>query len=200
MAARRSASRCRLEALVAEARACTVCKHDLPLGPRPTLRVPYEARLLIIGQAPGTRVHESGIVWDDASGDHLREWLGVDRETFYGSERIGVLPMGLCYPGKKNGGDAPPRPECAPLWHARILDSLDDVRLTLLLGRYAHRAYLPNAPRSGSETVRLFRDYLPELLPLPHPSWRSRIWIRENPFFERELLPELRESVQKLLG
>ena len=153
MAGARSASARRLDALVAEVRACTTCRQSLPLGPRPILSVPAQTRLLIIGQAPGTRVHESGVVWDDPSGDHLREWLDIDRETFYRSSRIGILPMGFCYPGKKKGGDAPPRPECAPLWHTRILDALRHVKLTLLVGRYAHQGYLPNAPRNGTETV-----------------------------------------------
>ena len=200
MAGARSASARRLDALVAEVRACTTCRQSLPLGPRPILSVPAQTRLLIIGQAPGTRVHESGVVWDDPSGDHLREWLDIDRETFYRSSRIGILPMGFCYPGKKKGGDAPPRPECAPLWHPRILDALRHVKLTLLVGRYAHQGYLPNAPRNGTETVRGFREYLPKFLPLPHPSWRSKIWMGKNPWFEKELLPELREAVQKLLG
>ncbi len=193
------ASKVRLKRVVAEARACTVCAEQLPLGPRPILKVPVETRLLIIGQAPGTRVHETGVVWDDPSGDHLREWLGVKRGVFYGSDRIGIMPMGFCYPGKKRGGDAPPRPECAPLWHDRIRDELAHLELTLLVGRYAHSAYLS---RSGSvtDTVHAFRDHLPHLMPLPHPSWRSRLWMDKNPWFAKELLPVLRKSVRKLVG
>ena len=200
MATGPSASTRQLDALVAKVRACTACEPDLPFGPRPILSVPSTTRLLIIGQAPGSRVHASGVFWDDRSGDHLREWLRVDRETFYGSPGVGVLPMGFCYPGKRKGGDAPPRPECAPLWHRRILDVLQDVELTLLIGRHAHRAYLPKAPGNGTELVRRFREYLPERLPLPHPSWRSKIWMGKNPWFERDVLPQLRELVQQLLG
>lgn len=196
-------SKARLLRVVKEARACRVCAADLPLGPRPILRVPPETRLLIIGQAPGTRVHESGVPWDDPSGDHLREWLGLDRDAFYGSNAIGILPMGLCYPGKqsgkKSGGDAPPRPECAPLWHERIRNELGQLELTLLVGRYAHQAYLGGS-RNVTDTVRAFGEHLPEFLPLPHPSWRSRIWMEKNPWFARELLPVLRRAVKKTVG
>jgi len=161
--------------------------------------LPPEARILVIGQAPGTAVHESGVPWDDASGDHLREWMGLSRDDFYASKHIAIMPMGFCYPGKKTGGDAPPRPECAPLWHDRIREALPDASLALLIGRYAHRYYLDAGARTVTETVRSFRDYLPDQLPLPHPSWRSRIWIGRNPWFERDVLPELRESVARLL-
>jgi uracil-DNA glycosylase len=163
------------------------------------VRLPPQARILLIGQAPGTAVHESGVPWDDASGDHLREWMCLSREDFYASKRIAIMPMGFCYPGKKTGGDAPPRPECAPLWHDRIREALPDTRLTLLIGRYAHRYYLGAGARNVTETVRSFRETLPGQLPLPHPSWRSKIWMAKNPWFERDVLPELRRLVRKLL-
>ena len=188
-----------LAALVREVRACTVCAPHLPLGPRPVVSVPRHSRILLIGQAPGTAVHESGVAWDDPSGDHLREWMGVSRDVFYTSKRIAIMPMGLCYPGRKKGGDAPPRPECAPLWHDRIRAALPDLELTLLIGRYAHQRYLGGRAGSVSETVRSFREYLPGQLPLPHPSWRSKIWIGQNPWFENEVLPELRQAVKRLL-
>ena len=193
------ASKSRLARVVREARACTVCAADLPLGPRPVLSVAPETRLLIIGQAPGTRVHESGVPWDDPSGDHLREWLRIDRDLFYSSKRIGILPMGLCYPGvQKSGGDAPPRPECAPLWHERVRDELGELELTLLVGSYAQQYYL-EGNASVTERVRAFRDHLPEFLPLPHPSWRSRGWLKKNPWFAKRVLPVLRKSVRELL-
>ena len=191
-----------LATLVREVRGCTVCAPHLPLGPRPIVSLPRQTRILLIGQAPGTAVHESGIAWDDPSGDHLREWMGVSRDVFYRSKRIGIMPMGFCYPGKCKGGDAPPRPECAPLWHDRIREALPEVELTLLIGRYAHTRYLAQGSgraRNVTETVRAFRESEPGLLALPHPSWRSKIWMGKNPWFEEELLPELRKSVKRLL-
>ncbi len=196
------AARDPLAALLAEVRACTVCAAELPLGPRPVLRAAAAARLLIVGQAPGTRVHETGIPWHDPSGDRLREWLGVDRDTFYDTARIAIVPMGFCYPGRDaRGGDKPPRTECAPLWHARISALLPRIALTLLVGRYAQAYYLgKRAQRSLGETVRAWRDYLPEYLPLPHPSWRTRAWAARNPWFEADVVPALRERIHALLG
>ena len=190
-----------LATVLAEARACTVCAAHLPLGPRPVLRADPKARLVIIGQAPGTRVHASGIPWNDPSGDRLRDWLAIDRETFYDESRIAIVPMGFCYPGvDKNGGDAPPRPECAPLWHARVLSHLPDVKLTLLVGQYAQRFYLGNRrARTMTDTVRNWRTYRPAHLPLPHPSWRNTAWLKRNPWFEAEILPVLRRTVTDLL-
>ncbi len=191
-----------LDALVAEIRACRVCRAELPLGPRPVLAVDSRARLLIVGQAPGTRVHETGIPWNDASGDRLRGWLGLDRQAFYDASRIAIVPMGLCYPGRAaNGGDRPPRPECAPLWHPRLLALLPALELTLLVGRYAHARYL-GAARGATvgETVRAWRRCLPRVLPLPHPSWRTTAWQRRNPWFDEELLPELRHRVAHVIG
>ena len=189
------------EALVAEMRACTLCADRLPLGPKPTFRIAPTARLLLVGQAPGTRVHETGIPWNDRSGDRLREWLRLDRERFYDSRNIAILPTGLCYPGvDKNGGDKPPCPICAPTCHPRVLPHLAMVGLTLLIGSYAQAYYLGEA-RGGSmhETVMRWRDYLPRFLPLPHPSWRNTAWLGRHPWFENELLPELRARVHALI-
>ena len=190
-----------LETLLGEVRACRVCAASLPLGPRPVLRARDTARLLIIGQAPGTRVHETGVPWNDPSGDRLRQWLNVERETFYDESRIAIVPMGFCYPGRDaRGGDSPPRPECAPLWHPPLLAALPRVALTLLVGLYAQKHYL-GARRRGSltETVRAWADYAPAFLPLPHPSWRNTAWLKKNPWFETGLLPQLRDRVRALL-
>lgn len=189
------------DALFAEIRGCAVCAPHLPLGPRPVLRGQASARLLITSQAPGTKVHETGLSFDDRSGDRLRQWLGIDRETFYDETRIAILPMGLCYPGRsEGGGDLPPRPECAPLWHARVLGVLPRIELTLLVGSYAIAYYLAAAKRrSMTETVAAWRDFLPRYLPLPHPSWRAMMFERRNPWFEAELLPELRRRVSAVV-
>ncbi len=190
-----------LEAVLRAARACRVCAAHLPLGPRPVLRAGPGARLLIVGQAPGTRVHETGIPWNDPSGERLRDWLAVDRETFFDQARIAIMPMGFCYPGRDpRGGDNPPRPECAPLWHPPLLAALPAVELTLLIGLYAQRRYLGARRRKNlTETVRAWADYWPAYLPLPHPSWRNTGWLKRNPWFEAELLPELRARVRALL-
>jgi uracil-DNA glycosylase len=183
-----------LEVIANEARACTVCAAFLPLGPRPVLRVSTTARLLIIGQAPGTKVHETGIPWNDPSGERLRGWLNMDRAEFYDVTRIAIVPMGLCYPGRlPNGGDAPPRRECAPLWQSRLLSAMPAIRLTLLVGGYALTHVLGRGPMS--ERVAAFRDHLPQYFPLPHPSWRTTGWERKNPWFQAEALPALREAV-----
>lgn len=181
-----------LDALLTEIRACRVCEAHLPLGPRPVLRASATATLLIAGQAPGTLVHGSGVPWDDASGDRLREWTGIDAATMYDPARVALVPMGFCYPGKASGGDKPPRRECAPLWHPRILELLPRDRLTLLVGSYAQARYL-RATRALSMTERVCRyaEFLPAFVPLPHPSWRSTIWMRRNPWFEAELIPAL---------
>lgn len=182
------------------ARACAVCAAHLPLGPRPVFRLSPGARLLIVGQAPGTKVHESGIPWNDRSGDRLRQWMAIDREDFYDQRRIAILPMGLCYPGRlAQGGDAPPRPECAPLWHARLLSFLPGIELTLLVGAYAQAHYI-GGKASMTATVQGFRGHLPRFLPLPHPSWRTTGWERRNPWFGAEVLPVLRDEVRRLVG
>lgn len=190
-----------LTRILREVRACRICEAELPLGPRPVLQLAGTARLLIIGQAPGSKVHRSGIPWNDPSGDRLREWLKVDRSTFYDAARVAILPIGFCYPGAgENGGDLPPRPECAPLWHERLLTHLPDLQLALLIGQYAQRHYF-GAGRKGSltETVKAFSEYGPRFFPLPHPSWRSPIWMRKNPWFEQLVIPELRKAVDKLI-
>ena len=185
-----------------EARACRVCEAHLPLGPRPVVRAAAGARLLIVGQAPGTRVHATGIPWNDPSGERLRGWLKMHSDTFYDAARVAIVPMGFCYPGRDaRGGDRPPRPECAPLWHARLRALLPRIELTLLVGRYAQAYYLcGRAPPTLTGTVRAWRDFLPEYLPLPHPSWRTRGWARRNPWFEAEVIPALRAAVHGLLG
>jgi uracil-DNA glycosylase len=187
-----------LAAAIEAARACTVCARHLPLGPRPVFRLSAAARLLIVGQAPGTRVHETGLPWNDRSGDRLRQWMAIGRADFYDERRIAILPMGLCYPGRlENGGDAPPRPECAPIWHDRLLALMPRIELTLLVGSYAQARYL-GGKASMTETVRDFRRHLPRYLPLPHPSWRTTAWERRNPWFAKEVLPELRKAVKRL--
>lgn len=190
-----------LESLLAEIRACRLCAETLPLGPRPVVRASTSARLMIVGQAPGTKVHATGIPFDDPSGDRLRGWLGVDRDTFYDARRIVIAPMGFCYPGRlPRGGDAPPRPECAPAWHARLRAHLPQVQLTLLVGSYAQAWYLgARRGRTLTETVGRWRAYLPDFLPTPHPSWRTIGWATRNPWFETEVLPELRRRVHALL-
>ena len=191
-----------LEALLADIRACRLCAAELPLGPRPVLRATPSARLLIIGQAPGTRVHQTGIPWNDPSGERLRDWLGLDRDAFYDARRIAIVPMGFCYPGRaKNGGDNPPRPECAPQWHPAVLDALPNLDLTLLVGTYAQKFYLgAGNRRTMTETVGAWRDHLPRFLPLPHPSWRNTGWLKRNPWFAADVLPELRARVKGLLN
>jgi uracil-DNA glycosylase len=182
--------------LLGDIRACTVCAAHLPAGPRPIVQFSATSRIVIIGQAPGTRVHESGIPWDDASGDRLREWTGLTPSEFYDPARVALVPMGFCYPGTGTSGDLPPRPECAPLWHDRIMAMLPADRLTLLVGTYAQERYLPKTKRQSlTERVRDFRNYPPNILPLPHPSWRSSGWMKRNPWFATNLLPALREAV-----
>lgn len=186
--------------LLEEIRSCTVCSSFFVHEPRPVINVSASAKLLIIGQAPGRKVHESGVPWDDASGRNLRGWLGISDEDFYNDELVALVPMGFCYPGSGKSGDLPPRPECAPLWHEKLLEACKSVRLTLLIGQYAQKYYLGKGSKSTlTETVKTYQDYLPKYLPLPHPSPRNRIWMRRNPWFEEELLPELKVQVSKFL-
>jgi len=189
-----------LQLLFAEVRGCAVCTAHLPLGPRPVLRGQASARLLVLSQAPGTRVHETGLSFNDRSGDRLRAWMAIDREVFYDEARIAIVPMAMCYPGRDaRGGDKPPRPECAPKWHGRVLAALPRIELTLLVGSYAIDHYL-DAAGSMTETVARWRDYLPRYLPLPHPSWRTTAWEQRNPWFMAELVPELRRRVAGLVS
>ena len=179
-----------------EIAACRACAEHLPHGVRPVASFSATAGLLIVGQAPGSKVHESGVPWDDASGDRLREWTGLDRATMYDPACVALVPMGFCYPGKASGGDKPPRRECAPLWHERVLELLPDERLTLLVGSYAQARYLPEARAlSMTERVRRFEEFLPRFFPLPHPAWRSTIWMRKHEWFARDVLPRLAEEV-----
>jgi uracil-DNA glycosylase len=190
-----------LDALLARIRGCRHCARALPHEPRPFVQAGPGARLLIIGQAPGSKVHASGIGWDDASGDRLRDWLGLDKARFYDPERVAQMPSGFCYPGKGDGGDLPPRPECAPLWHAPLLERLPNLRLILLVGRYAQVLYLPPAlRRSMTETVRRWQDLPEPYFPLPHPAWRSRLWMTKHPWFEAEVLPALRTRIADALS
>lgn len=182
-------------ALRAGIAACTLCAAHLPLGPRPIVQFSPASRLLIIGQAPGTRVHASGVPWDDDSGDRLREWLGLGKSAFYDPATVALMPMGFCYPGKASGGDAPPRPECAPQWHAAVLALLPPERLTLLVGTYAQAAYMPETRKlSLTERVRRF-DPATAVVALPHPAWRSRLWMQQHPWFAEDILPPLRARI-----
>ena len=195
-----SAGREPLGRLLREVRACTECAAHLPNPPRPVLRAARGARILIVGQAPGRRVHETGIPWNDPSGDRLRDWLQVPREVFYDESRIAIIPAAFCYPGTGSGGDLPPPAACAPLWHPRLRAALPDIRLTLLIGSYAQAYYLgAERGKTLTDTVRQYRDYLPACLPLPHPSPRNQLWLKRNPWFTDEVLPLLRQTVASLL-
>ncbi|MGH8082271.1 MAG: uracil-DNA glycosylase family protein [Lysobacter sp.] len=189
-----------LSTLLSDIRACTLCAPYLPHGPRPVLQVAQGARILIAGQAPGRKVHASGIPFDDASGKRLREWLGLDRDTFYDAAQVAIVPMGFCYPGKGKSGDLPPRPECAATWHERLLAYLRDVPLTLAIGRYAQVYHLPDAGETLTEAVAAWRDTWPRIVALPHPSPLNNGWLKRNPWFEQQLVPKLRERVAQALA
>lgn len=187
-----------LESLLARIAACRVC--DLPHEPRPVVRVHPEARILIAGQAPGRLVHETGLPWNDRSGDRLRDWMGLDRDAFYDMRNVAVAAMGFCFPGTVKGADLPPRKECAPLWRAQLLPHLKQIKLTLLVGGYAQKWHLgAKAGKSLEETVRAWRAYGPDMIPLPHPSWRNTGWLKRNPWFDEELAPVLRARVREAL-
>lgn len=188
-----------LEDLLVAVRNCRACEGRLPLGPRPVLQAGATARVLVVGQAPGARVHATGIPWDDPSGERLRAWMGVGKHRFYDASRVAIIPMGYCYPGRGNGGDLPPRRECAELWLDELLAKLPRIELTLLIGLHAQRHYLGNRRKDSlTETVRAWREFAPEYLPLPHPSPRNMPWFKRNPWFEDELLPVLRGRVESL--
>lgn len=189
-----------LSTVLRRARACTACKEALPHEPRPVFRAGRSARLLIVGQAPGRRVHETGIPWNDPSGDVLREWLQLDRDAFYDTSNVAIVPMGLCYPGTVEGADLPPRAECGPRWQPAFKAALPEVRLTLLVGQYAAGFHLKQRKkRTLTETVRAFREYLPEYFVLPHPSWRNKAWLKKNPWFAELVIPALRSRVKACL-
>lgn len=189
-----------LEDLLAQVRACRICADTLQLGPRPVLRAAASARLLIVGQAPGTKVHASGIPWDDQSGKRLRQWTGIAPEVFYEESKVAIVPMGFCYPGKGKSGDLPPRPECARHWHQQLLPLLPNIELTLLVGKYAQDYFLGAAAKPTlTETVAHWPDYLPRYMPLPHPSPRNQFWLRRNPWFEQEAIPVLQQLVTQAI-
>jgi uracil-DNA glycosylase len=190
-----------LESMIADIKRCTVCAAHLPHPPRPVLQAGTGARLAIIGQAPGSRVHESGVPWQDQSGDRLRGWTGLEPSAFYDPSRVALIPMGFCYPGTAKGADLPPRPECAPHWHERLLPLLPTLQLTLLIGIHSQNYYLPGRSKpTMTETVRAFAVYGPNCFPLPHPSWRSSGWMQRNPWFELQVLPALRRAVRAALA
>lgn len=194
----------KLDILLKEVRACRVCETELPLEPNPVLRAKRSASILVIGQAPGTRVHESGIPWNDASGKRLREWMKVDDKIFYDPTKIAIIPMGFCYPGKGKSGDLPPREECAPLWHKKLLAHLPNIKITLLIGQYAQKYYLgdfENINRASvTETVSNWKKYSPKYFPLPHPSPRNTLWLKKNSWFEQKTIPQLRKQVRAALN
>lgn len=183
-----------MDKLLTEIKKCTVCKDILPNNPKPIIQVSTASKIVIIGQAPGQRVQESGIPWDDASGNNLRDWLGVDKQTFYNKKVFALIPMGFCFPGRGKSGDLPPRPECAPLWHQQVLESINEIKLILLIGQYAQNYYLGNSCKQTlTETVKNYREYLPNCLPLPHPSPRNNIWQKKNNWFKEDVIPAVQE-------
>ena len=185
-----------LDELIVRIKNCTLCEPHLPLGANPVFTAHSAAQVLIIGQAPGTKVHQTGIPWNDPSGDRLRDWLQVDRNTFYNPKKFAIIPMGFCYPGKGTSGDLPPRSECAPTWHNQLLEKLPNIQLTLLIGSYAQNYYLgKHKKRTLTETVKSYEDYLPSYFPLPHPSPRNRLWLKKNPWFEEVVVPKLRQTL-----
>ena len=189
-----------MKSLLKDIRACEICKKDLPLGPRPIVAAHPDAKIVIIGQAPGTKVHASGVPWDDASGNQLRKWLNISSEEFYDETQIAIVPMGFCYPGKGKSGDLPPRPECAPQWHEVLLEKMPKIELIVLIGMYAQRYYLKATARETlTATVENYKEYLPNYFVLPHPSPRNRFWLTKNPWFDKEVVPELQRQCRLLI-
>ena len=188
-----------MKELLAEIRRCEICAKHLPLGPRPIVEASSDSKIVIVGQAPGTKVHASGIPWDDQSGKKLREWLGVDDKTFYNTENFAIVPMGFCYPGKGKTGDLPPRKECAETWHERVFKAFEKVELILLIGTYAQNYFLPDDSRNLTDKVRNYKDYLPDYWNLPHPSPVNRFWRSKNKWFEEDVVPQLQKEIKQLL-
>ena len=189
-----------MDVILNRIRRCEVCMENLPLGPRPVIQLGALSKIVIIGQAPGRRVHETGIPWNDASGRRLREWMNVNDTTFYNRDLFSILPMSFCYPGKGISGDLPPRPECAPLWHPQALKYIECSPLILLIGQYAQRYYLRKEFSRGlTETVRNYRKYLPQYFPLPHPSPRNQNWVKINPWFSEEIIPALQKRIKTMI-
>lgn len=190
----------KFEHLINEIKACNICLADLPLGPNPVFQAGKQAKVLIAGQAPGIRVHKSSIPFNDPSGDRLREWLGVDRDTFYDPSKFAIIPMGFCYPGTGERGDLPPRPECSKHWRSRLLETMPNIELTLAIGQYAHKYHLPSGRKKNlTETVKAWEEYAPRVFPLPHPSPRNNIWLKKNPWFVEEVIPTLQHLVSELI-
>ncbi len=190
-----------LNNLLADVRACTICAEHLPLGPRPVLKAAQSSRILIVGQAPGTAVHKSGIPWDDPSGKRLRQWMNIKPEVFYDESKVAIMPMGFCYPGKGKSGDLPPRPECAPQWHNKLLEQLPNIELTLLIGQYAQGHYLGSKKKKTlTDTVKAYDEYLPHFIAMPHPSPRNIFWLKRNAWFEQDVVPYLQQRVQEILA
>ena len=192
-------SQARLQKLTKKIRACELCKQHLPFEPNPIVRPSKKAKILIIGQAPGTKVHETSISWNDASGNQLRAWMGIDRDIFYNTDKVAIMPMGFCYPGKGKSGDLPPRPECAPQWHEPLLTLMPQIELVLLIGMYAQKYYLQDQRKTNlTQTVKAWEDYMPKYLPMPHPSPRNKLWLKKNAWFERDVVPVLKSQVKLL--
>lgn len=193
----------KLDRLLKQVRDCRLCEPELPLGANPVVRAKRSARILIIGQAPGTKVHDSGVPWNDPSGKRLREWMQLDDQVFYDQTKIAIMPMGFCYPGKGHSGDLPPRKECAPLWHKKLLGHTPNIKLTLLIGQYAHKYYLGDSEfyngNTVTETVISWKEFAPKYFPLPHPSPRNALWLKKNSWFETKTIPQLRKQVRKAL-
>ncbi len=190
----------KIDSLLRDIKKCTICKGLIPDPIKPVLQANPKARILIAGQAPGKKVHESGIPFNDASGNRLREWMNISKKTFYDNEQIAILPMGFCYPGTGDHGDFPPRPECAPAWREQLLEFLPNIKLTLIIGRYAQAYHLKDSRSSLTQLVKDWETYWPTKIPLPHPSPRNNIWLKKNPWFEKEIIPTLQQRVSSLLG
>ncbi len=189
-----------LEPLLIEIRKCTICEKHLPLGANPVLQANRKAKILIAGQAPGKKVHESGVPFDDASGDRLREWMGISSNIFYDPTIIAIIPMGFCYPGTGKSGDLPPRPECESAWRRQLLEQLPNINMSLVLGKYAQTYHFGKTSSSLTELVKSWEDYWPDVVPLPHPSPRNNIWLSKNTWFEKEVLPRLRARISDIIG
>ena len=187
----------KFDTLIKEVRNCSICRESLPLGPRPIIQTHPNSKILIVGQAPGIKVHKSGIPFDDASGDRLRKWMGINKTVFYDAKKISIVPMGFCYPGSKKSGDLPPRPECAIAWRQKLLDHLNKVELTLVIGQYAMKYHLNN--KNVTQSTKDWQNYWPEILPLPHPSPRNYIWFKNNVWFDDLILPMLKKRITQLL-